>query len=191
MKQREEQDLLEGLLVRAQPKLGRVLARYNIPPEDAEDLLRDVFLTLIFKREQVADPQAWAVRTLRHQCLAYWRRRRRVLYSRLDRELRASIDRAVADPEYGAGFRSRLEEIVDSLPSPCRSLLRRRYGLEASERPAPAAAVNDSEPKTAEHGATPGSSRDLAAEKTTERCVAALGQKLIEAGALDLSDRSS
>lgn len=165
MKQPEEKDSLEALLDRARPRLGRVLARYNIPPDDAEDLLRDVFLTLIFQRDRVAEPEVWVLRTLKQQCLAYWRRRRRVLYSNLDAELRQSVLESGGDPERRRHLRQQLARVVDSLPAPCRALLRRRYGLGGALAPDP-----QDDPNSAE---------------VSQRCLAALGKRLMESGVLD------
>lgn len=166
----EQQDSLEELLVRAQPQLGRVLARYNIPPEDAEGLLRDVFLTLIFKRERVADLEQWVLRTLKHQCLSYWRRRRRLLYTTLDSELRQTIANAAGDPEQQARLSQQLARVVDTLSGPCRRVLRQRYGLAGAEAVTPA---------------------DGGAEVVAERCLAALGKRLMESGVIDDLSRLS
>ncbi|MDY7095653.1 MAG: sigma-70 family RNA polymerase sigma factor [Acidobacteriota bacterium] len=165
MKQPEEQDSLEALLDRARPRLGRVLARYNIPPDDAEDLLRDVFLTLIFQRDRVSEPEVWVLRTLKQQCLAYWRRRRRVLYSNLDAELRQSVLETGGDSKRRERLRRQLARVVDSLPAPCRSLLRRRYGLDGALGPDPL--------------------DDTVAGEVSQRCLAALGKRLMESGVLD------
>lgn len=166
----EQQDSLEELLVRAQPQLGRVLARYTIPPEDAEGLLRDVFLTLIFKSERVANLEQWVLRTLKHQCLSYWRRRRRLLYTTLDSELRQTIANAAGDPEQLARLSQQLARVVDTLPGPCRRVLRQRYGLAGVE-------------------AVPRA--DGGAEVVAERCLAALGKRLMEAGVIDDLSRLS
>jgi RNA polymerase sigma factor (sigma-70 family) len=166
VKQPEEQDSLEALLDRARPRLGRVLARYNIPPDDAEDLLRDVFLTLIFQRDRVAEPEVWVLRTLKQQCLAYWRRRRRVLYSNLDAELRQSVLETGGDPERRERLRRQLAKVVDSLPGPCRALLRRRYGLDGS--------LSTGDPGD-----------DTNSSEVSQRCLAALGKRLMESGVLD------
>ncbi|HLE83486.1 MAG TPA: sigma factor, partial [Thermoanaerobaculia bacterium] len=50
---------LEDLLKSLQRRLERILFRYQIPPEDSEDVLQEAVLTLIYKRSKIRDPEAW------------------------------------------------------------------------------------------------------------------------------------
>ena len=81
---------LDDLLRSLQGRLERILFRYQIPPQDSEDVLQEAVLTLIYKRTKIRDPEAWLVATLRNRCLMYWRSKRSRLYVgvvwRLDRE---------------------------------------------------------------------------------------------------------
>lgn len=73
---REAEDF-ERLVVTQRPKLSRVLRRYQIPPEDAEDLVQETFLILWQKFDEVRHPEGWLLVTLRNRCIMYWRARRR------------------------------------------------------------------------------------------------------------------
>lgn len=119
----------EDLLERIEPRLKTVLARYRIPPEDAEDLLQQSLLAYLYKQDSVHDPAAWLTGTLRNRCLMYWRSRRRRLYEAVD----TSILEGVAEPRRPSqenGDLSRdLEKVVARLPDRCRSLLQLRYRL--------------------------------------------------------------
>jgi len=75
---------LEEILVRTEPKLKRVLSRYRIPTQDAEDILQDTFLILISKLGTIRNPEAWLVGTLANRCIVYWRRHRSRLFELVD-----------------------------------------------------------------------------------------------------------
>jgi RNA polymerase sigma factor (sigma-70 family) len=55
------------------PQLRRVLARYRIPFEDAEDLVQTTVLLAITKWAEIYSPPAWIVGTLARRCSMYWR----------------------------------------------------------------------------------------------------------------------
>ncbi|MCB1058230.1 MAG: hypothetical protein KDD11_22250, partial [Acidobacteria bacterium] len=96
---------------------------------------------------------------------------RRLLYTTLDSELRQSIAGAAGDPERKARLDRQLAAVLDTLPPPCRRVLRRRYGLAS--------------------GAASPVPQGRRAEELAERCLAALGRRLVEAGMLGERSRPS
>jgi RNA polymerase sigma factor (sigma-70 family) len=68
-------DALPELYERLRPRLRRVLHGYRVPPQDAEDLVQTTFLLAIAKWDELRDPEAWLVGTLKKRCILYWRRR--------------------------------------------------------------------------------------------------------------------
>lgn len=83
------------LLKAVRPKLCRLLAAYDVPVEDSEDLLHDSLVALLDHWQEnagVVNPEAWLLGTLRLTILQYWRRRKRHrrLLSLLARALAAS-----------------------------------------------------------------------------------------------------
>ena len=53
-----------------------MLYRYGIPAEDGEDLVQTTLLLAVAKWNDIRDPEAWLLGTLRKRCILYWRTRR-------------------------------------------------------------------------------------------------------------------
>ncbi|MGD2116493.1 MAG: sigma-70 family RNA polymerase sigma factor [Acidobacteriota bacterium] len=165
---REQHDdwSLDALLRRLQGRLERILFRYQIPPEDSEDVFQEAVLTLIYKREKIRDPEAWLVATLRNRCLMYWRSRRSRLYDSVDTNILELVAKPSGTPQLNGELRADLERAIAELPDRCRSLLRLRYGL--GYKPA----------EVAERMGYQASS----IRKITSRCLSALTKQLTETG---------
>lgn len=58
------------------PRMQRLMARYRLSAADAEDVLQEVFLLYLLRRDSVRDSEAWLMGTLRKRCLIHWRRLR-------------------------------------------------------------------------------------------------------------------
>jgi RNA polymerase sigma factor (sigma-70 family) len=143
---------LEEVLGRTRPKLKRVLSRYRIPAQDAEDLLQETFLIMVSKSETIRNPDAWLVGTLAYRCIIYWRKNRTRLLDLVD----SAILEMLAD----------LDALLSDLPNRCRSVLRLRYGFGCS---------------TAEVAEKTGYCKS-SIRKVTRRCLTALTAKLLDAG---------
>src|SRR3954463_15823574 len=110
---------LEEILERAEPKLRRVLGRYRIPAQDAEDLLQETFLIMVSKAGSIRNPDAWLVATLANRCIIYWRRQRANLGARVDPtppELLAAVE---APPQETTELRHDLDSLLAPLPDRC------------------------------------------------------------------------
>lgn len=68
-------DDLDTVLHAQRPTFGRILGRFGIPPEDAEDLLQEVVCHFLLKRPQIHSPEPWLRSVLRNRCRLYWRKR--------------------------------------------------------------------------------------------------------------------
>lgn len=155
-------DLFEKL----QPKLRRVFGRFRVPPEDAEDILQQSFLDLVYKQDQVYNPEAWIVATVRNRCIVYWRKRRRQIWDAVDSAMLDMLARPEAPGQKEVALRQDLEKVLAKLPQRCRSVLVLRYGLGYRSR------------EVAELlGYKPSSIR-----KVTSRCIAALTRELVDSG---------
>lgn len=157
---------LEDLLKTLQRRLERILFRYQIPPEDSEDVLQEAVLTLIYKRSKIRDPEAWLVATLRNRCLMYWRSKRSRLYDAVDVSILDLVAKPGGTPQSRHEVQADLERAISELPERCRSLLRLRYGL--GYKPA----------EVAERMGYQASS----IRKITTRCLAALTRQLHASG---------
>jgi RNA polymerase sigma factor (sigma-70 family) len=151
---------------RVEPKLKRVLVTYRIPIEDAEDLLQQSLLALLYQWERVRDPEAWLAGTLKRHCLMYWRTHRRRIYSAVDAALLEWLSQPIEPPQQRTELLCDLESLIGRLPSRCQSLLRLRYRL-GYEAPEVAKKLGY---------------RASSIGKVTTRCLAALSREMLSAG---------
>jgi RNA polymerase sigma factor (sigma-70 family) len=156
----------DDFLKRVEPRLKRVLAAYRIPAEDAEDVLQQALLTLLYQWERVREPECWLLGTLKRHCLMYWRTHRRRIYSAVDSTILEWLSEPVAPSQERTDLICDLENLIDRLPLRCRTVLQLRFGLgyepmEVAERLG---------------------YRASSIGKITTRCLAALSRELLAAG---------
>jgi RNA polymerase sigma factor (sigma-70 family) len=157
---------LEDLLDRMQPRLRRVLARYRIPSQDAEDLLQETFLILVTKWGTIRNTEAWLLATLSNRCIIYWRKARSRLWDLVDATLLELLSEAEAPEQQQADLRFDLDTLLARLPDRCRAILQLRYGLGCS---------------TSEAAERTGYCKS-SIRKVTRRCLAALSTELMGSG---------
>jgi len=157
---------LEEILARAEPRLKRVLSRYRIPAQDADDLLQETFLIMVSKAGSIRNPDAWLVATLANRCIIYWRKHRAKLWDLVDTAILEMLADVEAPPQESADLRYDLDSLLSNLPDRCRSLLRLRYGYGCG---------------TAETAERMGYCKS-SIRKVTRRCLAALTEQLLGAG---------
>ncbi len=148
------------------PKMKRLLAAHRIPPEDAEDVLQQALVALIYHWDTIRDPECWLFVTLRRHCSLYWRNQRRRLYSAVDATILECLSRPVAPPQERGDLVRDLRQMIDRLPARCRSVLELRFllGYEAQEV------------------ARRLGYRDSSMTQVTNRCLAALAREMLSAG---------
>ncbi len=156
----------EAILARAEPRLKRVLSRYRIPAQDADDLLQETFLIMVTKADSIRNADAWLVATLANRCIIYWRKQRAKLWDLVDSTILELLADVETPPQESADLRYDLDSLLSHLPDRCRSLLRLRYGFGCS---------------TAETAERMGYCKS-SIRKVTRRCLAALTEQLLDAG---------
>ena len=164
----EDEDF-EALLERVQPTLKQILARYQVPPEDAEDVLQETLLTLLLKWETVEKPEAWLIGCLRRRCIMYWRTRRGRIYEAVDEAILELMAEAEMPSQETISLRRDLLRVISRLPQRCQSMLRLRYGFDM---------------KPDEIAERLGY-RQSSVRKVANRCLAALARELMEVGFLE------
>jgi len=157
---------LEDILIRMEPRLKRVLSRYRIPAQDAEDLLQETFLIMISKAGTIRNHDAWLLGTLANRCIIYWRKHRSRLWDLVDATILELLADVEAPPQETSDLRFDLDALLANLPDRCRSVLRLRYGFGCS---------------TAEAAEKMGYCSS-SIRKVTRRCLAALTEQLLSAG---------
>ncbi len=159
---------LEDLLGRVRPRALRVLGHFRIPEQDAEDLLQQSFLVLLYKRDRIRDPERWFLGALRNHCRRYWQERRKALYTSVDGALLELLAEPQPPPQRGRDLRRDLSAALGRVPDRCRSLLKLRF--ELGYKPVDAARRLGY--------------RASSAYKILERCVASLTSRLTSCGIL-------
>jgi RNA polymerase sigma factor (sigma-70 family) len=157
---------LEDLLDRMQPRMRRVLSRYRIPSQDAEDVLQETFLILVTKWGTIRNTEAWLLATLSNRCIIYWRKARGRLWDLVDETLLEILSEAEAPEQQQAELRFDLATLLARLPDRCRAVLQLRYGLGCS---------------TSEAAERTGYCKS-SIRKVTRRCLAALSTELLGSG---------
>ena len=148
-----------------EPRIEKVLHRFRIPSEEAQEILDEIMLTMLIKRDRIRDPERWMMRTLKNRCVMYWRQRRRRLYRVIDSGLLTVLTSPEVSPEEKDVLRGELRALVEGVEPECRAYLERRYGLES------------------EHSALeiePWAPRED--EDKTLRCVGAMARRFASAG---------
>ncbi|MDX1382873.1 MAG: sigma-70 family RNA polymerase sigma factor [Thermoanaerobaculia bacterium] len=156
------EDLVESLL----PKARATLRRFRLPPEDAEDVLQDTFVTFLRKRDEIYNPEAWLNGTLRKRSLMYWRKRRRSLLTAVDQSILEALAKPEPPDQEGGDLNRDLERALCDIPPRCRRLLELRYR-------------QDCDPKEAAERL---GYRSSGIYKILERCLAALTRGLVATG---------
>jgi RNA polymerase sigma factor (sigma-70 family) len=159
----------EDFLKEVEPRLKRLLAVYRIPSEDAEDVLQQALLALLYQWERVRDPESWLFGTVRRHCLMYWRTHRRRIYSAVDSAILEWLSQPIAPSQERTDLLSDLESLIARLPPRCRSVLRLRFRL-GYEPPEVARLLGY---------------RESSIGKITTRCLAALSRELLAAGLVE------
>jgi len=70
----EPEESLDDLVRRIRYRLKTVLRSYDIPFQDAEDLLQDSLLEALRKWDTIYSKECWLLGTLRFKCSNYWKR---------------------------------------------------------------------------------------------------------------------
>jgi RNA polymerase sigma factor (sigma-70 family) len=159
----------EDFLKAVEPRLKRLLALYHIPSDDAEDVLQQALLALLYQWERVRDPESWLFGTVRRHCLMYWRTHRRRIYSAVDATLLELLSAPLAPSQERTDLICDLESLIERLPRRCRSVLRLRFRL--GYEPAEVAQMLGY--------------RDSSIGKITTRCLAALSRELLSSGLVE------
>ena len=156
----------EDFLTAVEPKLKRLLVVYRIPAEDAEDVLQQALLALLYQWERVRDPESWLFGTVKRHCLMYWRTHKRRIYSAVDSTLLEWLSEPMAPSQEKDDLLCDLESLINQLPARCRSILRLRFRL-GYEPPEVARMLGY---------------RQSSIGKVTTRCLAALSRELLASG---------
>ncbi len=99
--------------------------RYRIPPQDADELVQEIFVSWFERQPRVDDIRAYLVGATNHACKYYWRKRARE--TPLLEEHEQTCDDAAADRADRWVLHLSLGATLAELGGKCRETLRRYY----------------------------------------------------------------
>jgi DNA-directed RNA polymerase specialized sigma24 family protein len=116
-------DVLPKLCDQLRLELRRILAAFQIPPQDAEDLLQTMLLHAVMKWPEIRNPTAWLLGTLQKCCALYWREHR----------LRSARFVAIEPDKHDVGVvpPQQRRVVLADLETLCRRLPRRQRAVVA------------------------------------------------------------
>ncbi len=126
--------VFENMVKAFEPRARAIVGFHAIPPQDAEDLVQQTYLTYLRRHEEVRNPHAWLAGTLRQRCLMFWRSRRRSWLSFADSAFLDSRPAKDAGTQERVAMRCDLRKVVRRLPGRSRDLVRLRYGCQFDSR---------------------------------------------------------
>ena len=123
---------LEEVLERMQPRLKRILFRYRIPAQDAEDILQETFLIMVAKWGSIRNPDSWLLATLANRCVIYWRKYRSRLWDLVDTTILELLAESEAPVQESSDLRFDLDALLSALPERCRLVMHLRWEEQLS-----------------------------------------------------------
>lgn len=123
---------IEQFLKRIRPRLKRVLQRYDVPAEDAEDLLQQSLLDALRKWETIENLETWLIGTLGYKCVNYWKKRRGGLVHAVDMPVLEQLSQPQAPPQELGDELADLRRLMAGLGRRHRAALWLRFGLGLS-----------------------------------------------------------
>jgi RNA polymerase sigma-70 factor (ECF subfamily) len=94
-----EPAVFEATMRELLPRLSSILRRFRVPPEDAEDLLQEAFLSLYVHWDAVREKGGYLVASVRRLCQRYHHKRHRRLAQAFDEEMLELLAAPVAPPQ--------------------------------------------------------------------------------------------
>jgi RNA polymerase sigma factor (sigma-70 family) len=127
-----ESEPMERFLERIRPRLQRILRNYDIPPEDAEDVLQEALLEALRKWETIQHLEAWLLGTLAFKCSHYWKRQRGDRVQAVDLPVLEELSPPQAPAQEREEVLLDLNSLMRGLGRKHRAALWLRYGLGMS-----------------------------------------------------------
>jgi RNA polymerase sigma factor (sigma-70 family) len=125
-------ETLEDLLERIRPRLKRVLRSYDIPVQDAEDVLQDAFLEAFRKWDTIRYKDIWLVGAVRFKCSNYWKRQRAERLLGVDPPVLEELSPPQSPGQEQEEIRHDLRSLARGLGARHRAVLWLRFGVGLS-----------------------------------------------------------
>jgi RNA polymerase sigma factor (sigma-70 family) len=123
---------IEELLEQLRPRIKRLLRIYDIPWQDAEDLLQEALIAAFRKWDSIEHREAWFLGTIRNRCMLYWKRRWRNRMEGMDPGDLEAICEPLPPPQERETMLWDLAVIAETIGERHWAMLYLRYGLGLS-----------------------------------------------------------
>lgn len=127
------QETFDDFFHRMRPRLKQLLAKYRIPPQEAEDLLQGTLVKLLLRWDDIQHKEAWLISTLRFDCLVFRRSRHEELLQLLDVALLDALAEP-CPPNQEMGILQELRRGYASMKARDKRLLWLRFGAGCNSR---------------------------------------------------------
>lgn len=127
-----DREPIEQFLHRIRPRLKRVLKNYNIPFQDAEDLLQESLLEALRKWDTIQHLEAWLIGTLGYKCSNYWKKHQGERVQAVDTPVLEQLSPPQAPAQDRDAVLLDLRSLMSGLGSRQRAVLWFRFGLGLS-----------------------------------------------------------
>ncbi len=124
----------EALISEMRPRLRGILARYRIPPQDAEDVLQEVLLVAFRKWSTIASREYWLLGVMRLKCALYWRRKRNSRVEACESELLEELSPPLPPGQEQTERSQDLARLMGGLDERQRTAVWLRFGLGLSSQ---------------------------------------------------------
>ncbi|HEY0514508.1 MAG TPA: sigma-70 family RNA polymerase sigma factor [Thermoanaerobaculia bacterium] len=122
----------EKLLERIRPRLARMLRSYDIPLQDAEDLVQEAFLEALRKWDSIHYKDGWILGALRFKCSDYWKKQRSERVLSVDLPLLEELSPPQPPAQEQQEILLDLRRLTRGLSARQRAILWLRFGLGLS-----------------------------------------------------------
>jgi RNA polymerase sigma factor (sigma-70 family) len=129
-----EDESLEQFLQRMRYRLKLVLRQYDIPLQDAEDLVQDACVEVVRRWGTLYNKEGWLLGTLRFKCTKYWKDRRADPAEGMDLPAIDSLCPPLPPPQEKQDEVRDLRHLLRRLGKRHRQLLRLRFVLGFNPR---------------------------------------------------------
>jgi RNA polymerase sigma-70 factor (ECF subfamily) len=125
-------EALEDLLERIRPRLKKVLRSYDIPVQDAEDVLQDTFLEAFRKWDTILYKDIWLIGAVRFKCSNYWKKQRAERLLGVDPPVLEELSPPQSPGQEQEEIRHDLRSLTRGLGARHRAVLWLRFGVGLS-----------------------------------------------------------
>jgi len=111
------------------PRIKKLLRKYDIPFQDAEDVVQDALLVALSKWDTIGYKEGWILSAIRFKCSNYWRRHRNDRLQGMEITLLEELSEPQAPGQEQDEIQHDLRNVIRGLEPRQRAALWLRFGV--------------------------------------------------------------